>query len=260
MSTLKTLLVQAQLRWKEPQRNREHLEELVTSAPGDLDLAVLPETFTTGFLGDTNLPEEGMDGPTVNWMKSLARRRDCALAGSAVINEGDKRFNRFLFVTPGGAVSHYDKRHLFAFGGENRRYAAGARRVVLEYLGWRINLQICYDLRFPAWCRCRGDYDLMLMVANWPSKRVGHWSSLLEARAIENQSWVVGVNRVGEDGNGMQYPGCSVVHDPLGERIADLGSVENCRLVELDRSTVARIRSEFPFLADADRFEFPDLA
>jgi len=258
MTPLKSLLVQAQLRWKEPQRNREHLAQLVESVSGDLDLVVLPETFTTGFLGDADLPEEGMDGPTVTWMKALAAERGCGLAGSAVITEEGQRYNRLLFATPGGDVFHYDKRHLFAFGGENRRYAAGGERVIVDFMGWRINLQICYDLRFPAWCRNRDDYDLMLLVANWPSKRVHHWNLLLEARAIENQSWVIGVNRVGADGNGMQYPGSSVVHDPLGERIADLGNQEVARRVDLDLAAVARIRSQFPFQADADRFEFTD--
>ena len=239
MNTLKVMLVQAQLLWKDPAHNREHLEKLLSAADDACHLAVLPETFTTGFLGDAELPEEGMDGPTVAWMKMLAARRGCALAGSAVIVERDQRFNRLLFVTPDGTVRHYDKRHLFAYGGENRRYTAGTERVNVDYLGWRINLQICYDLRFPVWCRYRGDYDLML---------------LLEARAVENQSWVVGVNRVGQDGNGLQYPGRSVVHDPLGERVADLGGAEGCRVAELDLDRVARIRSEFPFQADADRF------
>jgi predicted amidohydrolase len=255
MSTLTALLVQARVRWREPARNREHLESLLNAADSGADLAVLPETFTTGFLGDGDLPDEGMDGPTVAWMRDWARAHDCALAGSAVIVEDGRRYNRLLFVTPDGAVSHYDKRHLFAYGGENRRYTAGDRRVTVDYRDWRINLQVCYDLRFPAWCRSRGDYDLMLLVANWPSRRAAHWSTLLEARAIENQAWVIGVNRVGEDGNGFQYPGRSVVHDPLGGRAADLGDSEGCRRVELDLDTVRRVREEFPFHADADRFE-----
>jgi len=254
MSTLKTLLVQAQLGWKEPARNREHLESLLTEAGEDFDLAVLPEAFTTGFLGDSELPEEGMDGPTVQWMQEVAAGQDCALAGSVVIVEEGCRYNRLIFVTADGVAGYYDKRHLFAFGGENRRYTAGAERVNLDFKGWRINLQICYDLRFPAWCRYRGDYDLMLLVANWPSKRVKHWSSLLEARAIENQSWVIGVNRVGEDGNGFQYPGRSVAHDPLGACVADLGQEETCRLVELDLEMVEKVRADFPFQADADQF------
>ena len=254
MNTLKVMLVQAQLLWKDPAQNREHLEKLLCSTGGDCHLAVLPETFTAGFLGDSELPEEGMDGPTVNWMQTLAARRGCALAGSAVIVEQGHRYNRLLFVTPDGAVRHYDKRHLFAYGGENRRYSAGTERVNVDYLGWRINLQVCYDLRFPAWCRYRGDYDLMLLVANWPTRRAAHWSLLLEARAIENQSWVIGVNRVGEDGNGLQYPGRSVVHDPMGRRVADLGDAEGCRVAELDLDRLRRVRTEFPFQADADRF------
>lgn len=259
MAKLNTLLVQARLQWKDPQRNREHLEQLVEASPANVDLAVLPETFTTGFLGDADLPEEGMDGPTVTWMKRLAERKGCALAGSAVITESGHRFNRMLFVRPGGGIDHYDKRHLFAYGGEDRRYTAGRKRVIVDYLGWRINLQVCYDLRFPAWCRNRDDYDLMLLVANWPSRRVKHWSSLLEARAIENQSWVIGVNRVGEDGNGVHYPGCSVVHDPTGQCVADLGGEETCRAVELDLDAVTDTRERFPFHRDADRFEFTDL-
>lgn len=200
-----------------------------------------------------------MDGPTVAWMRGLAAQRQCALAGSAVIVEGSRRYNRLLFVTPEGDVHHYDKRHLFGYGGENLRYAAGARRVNVDYRGWRINLQVCYDLRFPAWCRYRGDYDLMLLVANWPSKRAAHWSTLLEARAIENQAWVIGVNRVGQDGKGVAYPGLSVAHDPLGRCVANLGDTECCRLVELSLDEVRRVREEFPFQLDADRFEIlPD--
>ena len=257
MDTLNVLLVQAQLGWKDPARNREHLESLISDAAGSggaFDLAVLPETFTTGFLGDSELPDEGMDGPTLEWMRRVAAEQGCALTGSVVIVEDGKRYNRMLFVTADGTVSHYDKRHLFAYGGEHRRYSAGTRRVIVNHLGWRINLQVCYDLRFPAWCRNQDDYDLMLMVANWPTRRVEHWSSLLKARAIENQSWVIGVNRVGEDGNGIPYPGRSVVHDPLGACLADLGESESCRIMALKRSEVERVRSEFPFQADADCF------
>ncbi len=254
MDTLNALLVQAQLRWRDPARNREHLEGLIDAAAEGCDLAILPETFTTGFLGDSDLPEEGMDGPTVRWMQKLAARHGCALAGSAVITEGGQRFNRLLFVTVDGSVRHYDKRHLFAFAGEDRRYTAGRERVIVDFHGWRINPQVCYDLRFPAWCRCRDDYDLMLLVANWPTRRVRHWNALLEARAIENQSWVIGVNRVGEDGKGFQYPGSSVVHDPLGVCVAQLGETETCRVVQLDLPSVARIRKELPFQADADAF------
>ncbi len=255
MNCLKSLLVQARIRWKDPAQNREHLESLIDQSGEDFDLVVFPETFTTGFLGDADLPEEAMDGPTIEWMKSVAAERDSALAGSIVIVENGQRYNRFVFVEPGGKLGYYDKRHLFAFGGENERYAAGESRVVLNYRDWRIGLQVCYDLRFPAWCRNRNDYDLMLLVANWPARRIHHWLALLEARAIENQAWVIGLNRVGKDGNGLQYPGRSVAFDPVGATVADLGDRECTRQVTLDLNQVNKVRSDFPFQADADFFE-----
>jgi len=254
MSKLDTLLVQAQLCWKDPAKNRDHLQTMVSQVDDDFDLIVFPETFTTGFLGDSDLAVEDMSGPTVNWMLEMANLHACAVTGSAVIVEDGQRFNRMIFATPQGVLAQYDKRHLFAFGGENRRYTAGVDRVILDYLGWRINLQVCYDLRFPAWCRNRADYDLMLLVANWPARRVHHWSALLEARAIENQSWVIGVNRVGDDGNGLHYPGCSVVHDPMGAKLIELGSAEACQMVQLDRTQLEETRAQFPFQQDADQF------
>jgi predicted amidohydrolase len=258
MEKLKALLVQACLDWKDPAANRAHLEAMLESSGEEFDLAVLPETFTTGFLGDSGESEEGMDGATVEWMQKMGQRFDCAVAGSLVISEGGERFNRMVFADAGGVRATYDKRHLFSYGGEDRRYKAGTERVVFDFHGWRINLQVCYDLRFPAWCRNRDDYDLMLLVANWPRRRVHHWQLLLEARAVENQSWVIGVNRVGEDGNGIKYPGCSVVHDPMGEVVADLGDQPCVRVAELDLARVREVRKTFPFQADADRFEiFP---
>ena len=259
MNTLGTLLVQARIRWKNPAENRKHLQSLVQQSGETFDLLVLPETFTTGFLGDTDLPQEDMQGPSVAWMNSVAEEFDSAVAGSVVITEDGHRYNRLVFVTPEGEVTYYDKRHLFAFGGENKRYKSGNSRVVINYRDWRICLQICYDLRFPAWCRNRDDYDLMLLVANWPAKRVHHWLALLEARAIENQSWVIGLNRVGKDGNGLDYPGRSVVFDPLGASAADLGGEECTQLVALDLEQLKQVRRDFPFQADADAFGFSDI-
>ncbi len=259
MNTLRTLLVQARICWKDPAENRSHLHALVAQSDEAFDLLVFPETFTTGFLGDTDLPQEGMPGPSVTWMKSLAEEFDSAVAGSLVITEDEQRYNRLVFVTPEGKVSHYDKRHLFAFGGEDKRYTSGKLRPVIHYRGWRIFPQICYDLRFPAWCRNRGDYDLMLLVANWPKKRVHHWLTLLEARAIENQSWVIGLNRVGKDGNGLDYPGRSIVFDPMGTGIADLGDKECTQVITLDLEQLIQARRNFPFQADADPFEFSNI-
>jgi len=255
MSTLRTLLLQANTLWNDPEGNREHLQSLLGSNSGEFDLAVLPETFTTGFTGDADMPAETMEGPTASWMREICQRNDAAMAGSIVVNEGEHRFNRLLFVTPGGVQAWYDKRHLFSYGGEDARYTAGTRRVITEYKGWRINLQTCYDLRFPAWCRNRGDYDLMLMVANWPARRIHHWSALLEARAIENQAWVIGLNRAGQDGNGLVYPGASAVHNPMGETLVRFGDGEQSRIVKLELSVVEQVRKKFPFQQDADEFE-----
>ena len=260
---LEALLVQPELRWQNPAENRQHLGSLIENAyagrgdaPEDLArLVVLPETFTTSFLGDQGRAPESMDGETMAWMKRLASRYRAAVCGSVVIGEGGERANRFLFVTPDGQVSHYDKRHLFAFQGEDRRYTAGRERVVVTYRGWRICPQICYDLRFPVWCRNVGDYDLLLFVANWPEIRANAWRILLRARAIENQACVIGVNRVGVDGNGLRFLGDTLAFDGLGEELANLGDREGTQTVVLDLDKLRKLRAELPFLADADEFE-----
>jgi predicted amidohydrolase len=260
-SKLQVLLVQPLLCWQDPAENRRQLQTQIDDALGGpevkaaADLIVLPETFTTGFLGDVKREPEPMDGDTVAWMKHMAAAHGAAIGGSVVIGENGARYNRFLFVTPDGQVTHYDKRHLFAYQGEHKRYTAGNRRVVVPFRGWRICLQVCYDLRFPAWCRVRDDYDLLLFVANWPAKRVNAWTSLIKARAIENQAYAIGVNRVGEDGNGLEYPGQSVAFDPLGAELACLGAEADTALVALELDSLHRLRTELPFLADADEFE-----
>ncbi len=249
-------LLQAELKWRDPERNRAHLADLLAGGHRQAHVIVMPETFTTGFLGDSDLEEEGMDGPTVAWMKDLAARHGCAVTGSAVIGANGGRANRLLWVEPGGSVKHYDKKHLFSHAGEDRRYVAGARNTVIDYRGWRIRPQVCYDLRFPAWCRYRGDYDMLLFVANWPEPRIGAWSTLLEARAIENQCAVVAVNRVGEDGKGQSYPGQSVIHGPLGETLVRLDDQECYAEQSVELQAVRSVRRELPFHADADPFEF----
>jgi predicted amidohydrolase len=257
MDKLKLSLVQATLRWRNPQDNRSHLESLVKSSADDADIVIFPETFTTGFLGESAETDEGMDGKTVAWMRRLASEHDCVIAGSAVIEDNGRR-NRFLWVQPDGEVSFYDKRHLFAFAGEDQRYISGTQRIIINYRGWRICPQICYDLRFPAWCRNRNDYDLLILVANWPGKRIDAWSTLIKARAIENQSYVAAVNRVGKDSNDYEYPGASVVHDPLGETLMKLGNEEVTGSVEIDIEKVRSTRRELPFHIEADDFELKE--
>ncbi len=257
METLESMrigLIQAELSWREPLANREHLQELLLRAGPGLDVAILPETFTTGFLGDESTSEEGMDGPTLAWMAEMAQRLDCVVTGSAVIATPAGRRNRLLWVEPTGEVRYYDKRHLFGYGGENERYLAGKERVVWDYRGWRVCPQICYDIRFPVWCRNRSDYDLLLVVANWPEPRVAAWNTLLCARAIENQSFVAAVNRVGLDGFKKRYPGRSVVHGPLGDTLLLLEGEEAVEQVTIRLTDLQGVRRKLPFLADADAF------
>jgi omega-amidase len=254
LKELKCLLIQTQLFWADPEANRQHLEAIVREQSSDCDLVVFPETFTSGFLGDAEAAPETMEGATVEWMKILAGELDCVICGSAAISIAEGTANRFLWVQPDGQVQFYDKRHLFSYGGENRRYVAGSERKVFHYRGWRICPQICYDLRFPAWCRNRDDYDVLLFVSNWPEPRTSAWTALLKARAIENQCYVIGVNRSGKDPRGLEYAGGSAVYDPLGETVLDLGAVEGSGSVKIELDKVEAIRSQLPFMQDADDF------
>ncbi len=255
LQNLNCLLVQFGLFWADAQANRDKLEAIVRQQGRGCDVAVFPETFTSGFLGDTPGNLEDMAGPTLAWMKQLSTELDCVLCGSVAIAAQNGTVNRLLWVQPDGVVQHYDKRHLFAFGGENERYVAGTERKVFHYRGWRICPQICYDLRFPAWCRNRDDYDVLLFVANWPEPRTPAWTALLKARAIENQCYVIAVNRSGSDPRGLEYAGASAVYDPLGECMLDLGAVEGHGLVTIALDSVTKIRRELPFQQDADDFQ-----
>lgn len=255
LNHLKCLLVQSQLFWADADANRRQLESIVRAQGPGCDLVVFPETFTSGFLGDVEAGPETMDGTTLEWMRSLAADLDCVLCGSIAIATSSGRVNRFLWMPPDGNVQFYDKRHLFSFGGEDKRYIAGQERKIIHYRGWRICPQICYDLRFPAWCRNRDDYDLLLFVANWPEPRTSAWTALLKARAMENQSYVIGVNRSGRDPRGLEYIGGSVVYDPLGSTVLDLGTDECSKATVIELGKVVEIRSRLPFQQDADEFE-----
>jgi predicted amidohydrolase len=254
VNKLRVALVQAELRWQDPAANRTHLESLMDRRDG-ADVFVLPETFTTGFLGDQGCAIEPFEGPTVAWMRRQAQDRGAAVTGSVALgDQSGQRRNRMVFVRPDGDLAWYDKRHLFSFGGEDKRYAAGSTHTMVEWLGWTIDLQVCYDLRFPVWCRNDRGFDLQLFVANWPSPRAEAWRLLLRARAVENQAFVVGVNRTGQDGKGKDYPGRSVVIDPAGERLVELDDTESVETVTLDRQALQDFRRDFPFLQDRDRF------
>ncbi|MGK7296151.1 MAG: nitrilase-related carbon-nitrogen hydrolase [Candidatus Wenzhouxiangella sp. M2_3B_020] len=252
---LRCAVVQADTRWADPTANRRNLSKLMDSS-GECDLFVLPETCTTGFLGDRDADVEREASEDLTWLRSEAEGRSAAIACSVVAFEDGAVFNRFVFARGDGSIRTYDKRHLFAFGGEDKRYSAGNRRVRAELGGRRFDLQICYDLRFPVWCRNDDGFDVQIFVANWPSPRVEAWRTLLRARAIENQAFVIGVNRVGTDGNEVKYPGSSGAWDAHGEPlVGPLDAREQAATFELDFSALESVRSRFPFLQDRDAYE-----
>lgn len=250
---MKITLIQTDLLWNDPAGNRARFEQKIAEA-GSADLIVLPEMFSTGFCTQPRLAAEPLGGETLPWMKRIAQKTDCALAGSVAVEENGNYFNRFYFVKPDGSVSQYDKRHLFTYGGEHKEFTAGDKRVIVEYKGWRILLQICYDLRFPVWSRNRNDYDLALYTANWPTSRVDAWSALLRARAIENLCYVAGINRTGTDPN-CSYCGKSALLDFKGQTLEDVEPGKEALLsAELDADALRDFRKNFPALQDADRF------
>ncbi len=250
---MKITLIQTDLLWNDPAGNRARFEQKIAEA-GSADLIVLPEMFSTGFCTQPRLAAEPLGGETLPWMKRIAQKTDCALAGSVAVEENGHYFNRFYFVKPDGSVSQYDKRHLFTYGGEHKEFTAGDKRVIVEYKGWRILLQICYDLRFPVWSRNRNDYDLALYTANWPTPRVDAWSALLRARAIENLCYVAGINRTGTDPN-CSYCGKSALLDFKGQTLEDVEPGKEALLsAELDADALRDFRKNFPALQDADRF------
>ena len=256
MPDLRVTLVQSMLHWEDAQANREMFSEKLASLKGTTDLIVLPEMFTTGFSMRSQELAEDMHGPTVQWMQAQAKLLDAAIYGSAIITSEGHRFNRGLFVKPDGTVITYDKRHLFRFANETDYYSAGKERAVVEWRGWRILLQICFDLRFPVFARNRNDYDAILYAANWPEARRFPWSQLLVARAIENQCYVAGVNRVGMDGKGIHYSGDSVLIDPRGANIGEVApSVEGIVTSTLGWDALEDFRAKFPVALEADDFE-----
>lgn len=254
--SLRVTLLQQPLVWNDPGANRERFESLLLPLAGGTDLAVLPETFTTGFSMEVEKVGEPTGGPTVQWLQRLSSRLDAAIMGSVITEEGGKYFNRLLWVTPAGELRHYDKRHLFRMGNEHRHFTPGRAVWSVEWRGVHICPQVCYDLRFPVFSRRRPglEYDLLVYVANWPAARSYAWSQLLKARAIENQSFVVGVNRVGPDGKGIEHSGDSAANDFLGMPLASLGNVPAVATVTLDVAALRSFRERFPAQLDADRF------
>jgi omega-amidase len=263
MEDLRISLVQLATVWHDAAGNRDLYGEAVRSQRGQADLFVLPETFTSGFSNDAIGSAETMDGPSVAWLRALAQEAKATITGSMVIREGDKVFNRLMWARPDGSLATYDKRHLFRMANEHQRYAGGDKKLFVELKGWRVCPLVCYDLRFPVWSRNRFgaqaagrfDYDLLIYVANWPSARRHAWSTLLKARAMENLACVVGVNRVGVDGNDLHYAGDSAVLDALGQPLLELGAAAQVVTASLPAAGLKAHRERFPAQLDADAFE-----
>jgi omega-amidase len=257
MGKLRVTLVQQPLVWAEPAANRERFGALLTLLAGSTDLVVLPETFTTGFSMEVERLGEPAGGPTGVWLADLARELDAAITGSLITADGGRYYNRLLWAEPGAtALRHYDKRHLFRMGGEHQHFTPGTSAWSVPWRGFAICPLVCYDLRFPVFSRRRAglDYEVLLYVANWPAPRALAWRTLLKARAIENQAYVVGVNRVGPDGHGIAHAGDSAAIDYLGQPLAELGGGPELLTVELDAAALHAFREKFPAQLDADRF------
>ncbi|MFC0050750.1 amidohydrolase [Rheinheimera tilapiae] len=252
--SLDVALIQTELIWQDAAANRELLQPLLWQASG-ADLIVLPETFNSGFSMQSRQIAETMQGPTLQWLQQQAQQLGAVICGSMAVSTDAGIFNRLLWVQPEGKIAYYDKRHLFRMAGEDQHYKQGQRRVIVEFKGFRLLLQVCYDLRFPVFSRNQNDYDAVIYVANWPAARSRIWSTLLQARAIENQAFVLGCNRVGQDANGHAYSGDSVILNYLGEPLAELAPGEagvlRCRL---DLLALQQFRRQFPAGLDADTF------
>ncbi|MGO4294195.1 amidohydrolase [Chitinophaga sp. RAB17] len=261
MSDLKVTLIQSQLHWEDKEANLRMFDEKINSIKEKTEVVFLPEMFSTGFSMQSSLLAETMDGSAVQWMKKKAAEKHIIITGSLIIEENGQYLNRLVWMLPNGTYGTYDKRHLFGYAGEQDHYQPGDKRLIAQVKGWKINLSICYDLRFPVWARnnIQADtnepaYDVLVNVANWPQRRKTAWTTLLQARAIENQCFVIGVNRVGNDGKEIYHSGESSLIDPMGEIIYRKSDDEDIFTYTLQRERLTEVRKNLPFLKDADAF------
>jgi omega-amidase len=266
MPNLRISIIQTPLYWEDKKANLDMFQKKIEGLSDDPELIVLPEMFSTGFSMKKESFAETMTGPSVEWMRKTAGKKGAIITGSIIVREDiegvPSYFNRLIWMLPSGEYGYYDKRHLFAYGKEDQHFSAGKKRLVASVNRWKVSLMVCYDLRFPVWLRqskhqshqTEPEYDLLVVVANWPSVRSHAWKTLLQARAIENQCYVIGVNRTGSDGNGLQYSGESMIVGPLGDPIKILASEEEIFSHTLDREKLEEVRLKFPFWRDADEF------
>jgi omega-amidase len=259
MDNLKITTFQGYLFWENIDKNLQNIATRLSAIREKTNLIILPEMFSTGFSMNAEKLAETMGGKTMKWMHKIAKEYDCVLTGSIIIKENENYYNRLIWMRPDGSYECYDKRHLFAMGKENLTYTPGNKRLIVELKGWKICPMICYDLRFPVWLRnvdC--EYDLLIVTANWPERRIAHWRSLLNARAIENQAYVIGVNRVGHDGNEIYHSGDSTCIDPNGNIVYYKRDEEDLYTFTIIADEVIKTRRALPFLRDADHFKITD--
>lgn len=259
MSTLTITGIQTKLHWEDPAANLNMLEEKINSIKEKTEVVLLPEMFSTGFSMNPQALAETMEGETVKWMKRKAAEKKIIIAGSVMIEENQEYFNRLIWMLPNGQYGVYDKRHLFGYAGEDEAFTPGTKRLIASVQGWKINLLVCYDLRFPVWARQQPteagpEYDVLVYLANWPEKRNHAWKTLLQARAIENQCYVIGINRVGNDGNGIYHSGDSMVVDPMGAVEYTKAHEEDIFTVTLQKDKLEEVRTKLPFWKDGDNF------
>ncbi len=254
-NALRVTTVQTSLHWEAIDKNLNHFENLLDRIQGQQDIIVLPEMFSTGFTMNTEEVAESMDGKSVQWMRGQAEKLKSVLCGSLILKDGGEYYNRFIWMKPDGEFQFYDKKHLFTLAGEHEYFKPGDQKIIIDYKGWKICPLICYDLRFPVWARNVENYDLLIYVANWPKPRANAWRALLTARAIENQCYVVGVNRVGADEKGLDYIGDTMVVDFLGNTLYHTANIEQVSTTELNLTSQNTLRSKLNFLADQDGFQ-----
>jgi omega-amidase len=252
--------IQTNLHWENKPANLNMLEQKIFSIKEKTEIVVLPEMFSTGFSMQPEKLAETMEGETVQWMKKIVAQKKIILTGSIIIEEEGHYYNRLIWMLPNGEYGCYDKHHRFAFAGEDEKFTAGSKRLIASVKGWKINLLVCYDLRFPVWARQQStkeelEYDVLIYVANWPEKRIHAWKTILQARAIENQCYVIGVNRTGNDGNDIHYSGESMIVDPMGEVLYTKKVEEDIFTVTLDKTHLQTVREKLPFWKDADEFQ-----
>ena len=263
MPSLTFTIIQTSLHWEDKAMNLQMLEEKINSIQEKTEVVILPEMFSTGFSMNPEQLAEGMDGETIAWMKRVSSEKKIILAGSSMIVENGNYYNRLVWMQPNGQMGLYDKKHLFAYASENKHYTSGNKRLIASVKGWKINLLICYDLRFPVWSRqsykaeenAGLEYDVLIYVANWPERRSQMWKTLLQARAIENQCFCIGVNRVGTDGNGIYHSGDSMVVNPMGEVLYHKTHDQDIFTITLQKEELEKIREKMPFWKDADSFK-----